>query len=403
MPPRAHSSHNVRLEGGNFQETSLFVLLAAIQMARATGSLVCTRKDTAMVKEIYFSDGRIVGSRSNDDDELIARLLLRWRIIDEKTFQRYDGSSGAAGKVPGPNKAGLKAGEHLIAWGMIDRVTLEQALRQQILLRIGEVFSWEEGAYLFSPGEVRPQMSPLSYADVCAEGVGVRYGSRFLGVNAARLLDQRPEPVRGSTFEMVVFDESELLNLYDRVTGRISFRGLLDPRIPERFWRHMFAMRELGCITFDVPESGAEAASASAAAIPAAPDLFTPSNLRGESDAAFRAGRRYLRGRQFAEAELAFFKAVVLKPDNGDLLAHLAWARVLQSSSDMGSLEANLTLMNQAVRMVPHSADAAFFEGGLLRLLGRNEEALQAFERVLRLAPEHSEARLVVESLRRVT
>ncbi len=395
---------NVRLEGGRLEEVSLFALLAGVQMARATGALVCTRGDT--VKEVFFSEGRIVGSRSNREDELIARLLLRWRIIDEKTFVRYD--------EKGRRNASLRAGEHLIAWGVIDRITLEQALRQQILLRIGELFAWNGGEYMFSPGEVTAQLSPLSYADICNEGVGVRYGSRYLGVAAALLLDQKPRPVPGSPFETVVFDESEMLSLYDRITGRINFRGLLDPRIPERFWRLVFAMRELGCISFDVPEGiniAAEKAGGVAAPAPGkqepapepAQDAFRPGVLAEEYDAVFRSGKQFLRARQFLEAELAFFKAAVLRPDNGLAVGSLAWSRVLQAPADKHALEQNLGLMEQACRLAPDDADIAFYHAGLLRLLGRNDAALGEFRRVLRLEPGHQEARLVVDSLARTS
>ncbi len=387
----------VRIEGGKLREDSLFPLFCAIRMSRAGGSLLCRRDNET--KEFWFSHGWVVGSQSTEKDDWIGRLLLSWNVITPEIAQYMDEKK---------ERGSLRYGERLMALKAIDRATLEQALRKQVLMRVGEIFSWTEGDYVFSPGEVEPQIEPLSHADVFGAAIRRQYGERGLRKLSSLMLDKTPLPIPNTMFEAVVVEDAELNELFDRITGRIPFRGLQDQFDPLRFWQNVLVLQKLQCIEFDMPETlpeygkppeedDGDVSLLEKAGI-VSRDLAQMVEL---AKVAFHQGKLYLRKRQLTEAELAFFKASVLVPQNGDFLSHLAWTRVLQAPDDKRSLLDCADMLRHAVKMAPRSADALFFLAGTLRFLGENETAKHAFEKVLELKPDHHEARLIVETLRR--
>lgn len=389
----------VRIEGGTIEKDTLYPLVCGISMARANGALVCRRGET--VKELLFSGGRVVGSRTQGPtDDWIGRLLLSWGVITPEVAKKMEERADRS----------LRYGEHLMALRALDRTTLEVALRRQLLSRIEDVFNWADGSYLFSPGEVEAQLQPLTYSEVFGTAIRGELGESRLGHAAAMLLDTVPVPANGATFESVAYEDPELNELLDRVTGRIPFRGIQDPFSSMRFWQNVLVLRKLGCIDFPMPEFAPEEEIITLEQSPQLTATTVELAGLGGSDArqitemakvAFHQAKVYLRKRQFTEAELAFFKASVLSPDSGDVLGHLAWTRVLQSPDDPRNLAACRALLQQAVTLAPESADVAFFLAGTLRFLGEHEIALAEFERVLTLNPAHPEASLIVKNLKK--
>lgn len=385
----------INIYGGKLEAVSRYALVASIRMAALSGTLTFGRGGSR--KELNFADGFVVGSSSNQLDDAIGTLLHAWGTITTESYRQLQLKSNQEKR--------MLFGEHLLAMAAIDRTTLANVLREQILWRVGELFTWPDGTYMFTPGEVTPKTERISYADLFGAAVRYSMGTDHLRFAQSMLLDVKPRPVRDSVFELIVLDEPELAALFDRLTGRISFRGLLGPSEPQRFWQNIFILRELGIIEFDMPpeltalrenKSFDDAQTSRPKPDPesAARALFLRASQR-----AFEKGKKGLLHRNFDDALRHFTVAITLAPDAGEYHAYRAWTRVQMGPRDTQALERALASLRKATQTAPHSADAAFFHGGVLWLLGQQGPATAEFERVVTLAPGHKAATLVLQRL----
>ncbi len=98
---------------------------------------------------------------------------------------------------------------------------------------------------------------------------------------------------------------------------------------------------------------------------------------------------------RLGEARASFEAALALEPERAMARFHLADLLVLA-----GEVEAAVPHYEAAVRGLPRTLPPLFNLGMALRKLGRNEEAMRAFEAVLRIEPNDREAREIVRELR---
>jgi tetratricopeptide (TPR) repeat protein len=119
-------------------------------------------------------------------------------------------------------------------------------------------------------------------------------------------------------------------------------------------------------------------------------DEMAMSVMRAEE--LFRQGEMALRRDQLPQAIDAFKEAVALQPNEAEYQALLAWAQ-FAAAPDKNAL-ANLTrrALQKAIETNERAVTARFFLGRVERMLGKEREALQHFQEVLRIKPNHSEA-----------
>jgi tetratricopeptide (TPR) repeat protein len=108
-----------------------------------------------------------------------------------------------------------------------------------------------------------------------------------------------------------------------------------------------------------------------------------------------RNARRVFVERQWS-AISAFETALLLQPDDADLLAEFASA-LFQG----GEIKKAIAIQQRAVDLVPTSAEYLANLGGMLAIEKRFEDALVVLERALALYPKHKKARSNLERLRR--
>ena len=393
------SNDTINLLGGHLDKTSLNDVLAGLRLARLSGSLAVSQG--AVTKEIWFADGGVVGSKSNQREDSIGALLHLWGTISTESYRKLQLKEGVDSR--------LRFGEHLISMSAIDKETLRHALRQQVLWRVGDLFSWSAGTYLFTPGEVPVQIPTLSTREVFTAAVRRSLGADYLRQAETQLLDVVPVAVRNPPYEPLVLEETDLAALLNRITGKISFRGLIDPIDPARFWLEIFVLRELGCIRFDAPPE-LEALRKGAGHTPTFYSGFggvAQSDSEDEqrslflrtAQASFLKGKKSLAKKEIEKAELEFKIAVTLNPEGGEYLGFLAWVRVLQHAKDRAVLENCLAMLRKAAHSIPGSADLAFFHASAHWLLGNHASALTEFERVLEIDPKHPEAALIAQRI----
>jgi hypothetical protein len=129
---------------GNLSTMSVSDLLQFMATGRKTGMLKFVR--AKIVKDIYFEEGLIIGSHTNDPKEYLGQLLIHYGKLDESQLR-------AALQVQ--RDSGGRLGEILIATGVLPQEDVVEILRIRTLDVIYDLFLWEE-AHFELHDNVRP-------------------------------------------------------------------------------------------------------------------------------------------------------------------------------------------------------------------------------------------------------
>ena len=130
---------------GTLKTMNLTDLLQFLAAGRKSGSL---KFDQAKItKQVYFKNGMIVGSKSNDPREYLGQVLLHYGKVDDaqlKTAREIQRSSGA------------KLGEVLVEQGFLTQEEVLGILRTRTLDAIYDLFLWTDGDFEFYDEEPLP-------------------------------------------------------------------------------------------------------------------------------------------------------------------------------------------------------------------------------------------------------
>ncbi len=135
---------------GHFRDTELTDLISELQRNRATGSLTLRRP--AEEKSIYLKDGRIAFAASTLERDRLGEMLLRKGLV---TPSQHDKASQVL------NESGRRFGAILVELGFVRPQELFEAVQQQVQEIVISVFHWDDGDYLFVPGELPEPAVPL--------------------------------------------------------------------------------------------------------------------------------------------------------------------------------------------------------------------------------------------------
>jgi Flp pilus assembly protein TadD len=113
--------------------------------------------------------------------------------------------------------------------------------------------------------------------------------------------------------------------------------------------------------------------------------------MRAEEE--FRQGEMALRREQIAAAIAHFKLAVELQPNEPEYQALLAWAQFANAQDKSTVASQTRKALIRAAESNSESPTAHFYLGRVERMLGREKEALYCFYQVLRIKPNHSEAK----------
>lgn len=113
----------------------------------------------------------------------------------------------------------------------------------------------------------------------------------------------------------------------------------------------------------------------------------------------FQLGEMALRRSQFAEAMEKFDLAVELNPEEAEHLALAAWARWCAHSDKESVARAVKRQLHKAVALSPNNPRSYYYRGLVAKQEGDMDGAIAAFEKVLKLNPEHSQAGLELRLL----
>ncbi len=136
---------------GNLRTMAPGDLLQWLSMAQKTGTLVVSAQ--AIEKKIFFREGRIISSASNDPREYLCQFLMSHGHITEEQVRRAIEEQG---------KTRVLIGKILVNIGAVDEKNLADLMRRKAEESIYDIFLWTEGEFSFHDDELPDmQMIPL--------------------------------------------------------------------------------------------------------------------------------------------------------------------------------------------------------------------------------------------------
>jgi hypothetical protein len=130
---------------GNLSTMNVADLLQFLAAGKKTGMLKFERPHT--VKQIYFENGVIVGSNSNDPKEYLGQLLIHYGKLDEAQLK-------AALQIQ--RQSGGRLGEILVFTGVLPQAEVLEILRVRTLDVIYDLFLWDEAHFQLYDDEHPP-------------------------------------------------------------------------------------------------------------------------------------------------------------------------------------------------------------------------------------------------------
>lgn len=132
---------------GNLSTMNVADLLQFLAAGRKTGLLKFDR--AKIVKEIYFENGLIVGSHSNDPKEYLGQLLIHYGKLDEAQLKTA---------LETQRQSGGRLGEILVSTGVLPQADVLEVLRIRTLDVIYDLFLWNDAHF-----ELHDNQSPPDY------------------------------------------------------------------------------------------------------------------------------------------------------------------------------------------------------------------------------------------------
>src|SRR5215216_2385325 len=148
---------------GTLQTMSLVDLLQFLATGRKSGTLKFDQGK--ITKQIYFKNGMIVGSKSNDPREYLGQVLLHYGKVDDlqlKIARELQRTSGG------------KLGEVLVEQGFLTEEEVLGILKTRTLDAIYDLFVWTDGDFEFYDDDPLPDdllLIEVEPTNVIMEGI----------------------------------------------------------------------------------------------------------------------------------------------------------------------------------------------------------------------------------------
>jgi CheY-like chemotaxis protein/curved DNA-binding protein CbpA len=189
-PTSAPNTDRLSIEG-NLSETFFARILHNLYSLRATGLLHLENND--LKKVVYIRNGYPIFVRSNLVREFLGQRLVRTGILSDEDLEE---------SLKAAKQQGQKHGMVLIEMGLLTPHQLNDALRNQVLEKLLDIFSWPKGSYRFVQAREFKQgitSIDLSPANLILQGLR-EYADRdqvlkILEPNLDRYLQQAENPL----------------------------------------------------------------------------------------------------------------------------------------------------------------------------------------------------------------
>src|SRR5215208_1528285 len=126
-------------------------LLQWLSLGQKSGTLVVSSKQTE--KKIFFKNGRVISSASNDPREYLGQFLMSHGYLSEEELRKA---------MEVQVQSGILLGKILVMIGLINESDLTRLMRLKAEEEIYDVFLWQEGEFHFVDNELPAmEMIPL--------------------------------------------------------------------------------------------------------------------------------------------------------------------------------------------------------------------------------------------------
>jgi hypothetical protein len=142
---------------GSLSTMSVSDLLQFLAVSRKTGLLKFSQQK--VLKGIYFENGIIVGSSTNDPKEYLGQVLIHYGKIDEAQLQAAMEIQRGEAAVQSPKskvQRPRRLGQILVADGILAEAQVSQLLEVRTLDIIYDLFLWKEGHFEFGSDDPLP-------------------------------------------------------------------------------------------------------------------------------------------------------------------------------------------------------------------------------------------------------
>ncbi|HUD70811.1 MAG TPA: DUF4388 domain-containing protein [Dongiaceae bacterium] len=163
---------------GNLETMSLPDLLQWASRGQKSGTLVLQHGSVA--KKIYFRQGLIVGSSSNDPRDYLGQVLLSEGLINETHLRTAMEQQG---------RSGVMLGRILVQAGLVTEARVAAVLRLKAEETIYSLFLWNDAEFEFVEGELSPSEQVL--ISMAVEGILLEGVRRY--DTARRIRDLLPD------------------------------------------------------------------------------------------------------------------------------------------------------------------------------------------------------------------
>lgn len=123
---------------GNLRTMPFPDLLQWVSQSRKTGTLAVD--GPSCKKKLYFREGKVVASASDDPKEFLGYYLVGWNFVAEEELQEL---------LDMQDRHGALLGELLVIIGRLSREELAEVLRTKTEASIYDMFLWSEGDFRF--------------------------------------------------------------------------------------------------------------------------------------------------------------------------------------------------------------------------------------------------------------
>src|SRR5262245_8100537 len=131
---------------GTLKTMSLTDLLQFLAAGRKSGTLRFDRGNVS--KQVFFENGLIVGSKSNDPREYLGQVLLHYGKVDDSQLRE-------AREIL--RSSGSRLGDVLVEQGFLTDDEVLDILKTRTLDAIYDLFLWSEGEFEFYDDEPLPE------------------------------------------------------------------------------------------------------------------------------------------------------------------------------------------------------------------------------------------------------
>jgi hypothetical protein len=126
-------------------------LLQWVSLGQKSGTLVVQRE--SVEKKIFFRNGRVISSASNDPREYLGQFLMSHGYLTEPELTKA---------MEVQRQSGILLGKILVMIDVISEADLQRLMRRKAEEEIYDVFLWPEGSFAFIDDELpKNEMIPL--------------------------------------------------------------------------------------------------------------------------------------------------------------------------------------------------------------------------------------------------